>query len=87
MKEVLKSCKYFKIYKQNKFHAQLSGAWKKFYNLGAWFRPKDPWYMTCQRISTEKADRTDALTDLGIRSSYMKHVIFFFILLFGVYDL
>ena len=26
---------YFMIYKQNKFHAQLSWAWKKFYNLGA----------------------------------------------------
>ena len=35
MKEVLKYCRYFKIYKQNKFHAQLSWAWKKFYNLGA----------------------------------------------------
>ena len=35
MKEVLKNCQYFKIYKQNKFHAQLSWAWKKFYNLGA----------------------------------------------------
>ena len=36
MKEVLKNCQYFKIHKQNKFHAQLSWAWKKFYNLGAW---------------------------------------------------
>ena len=35
MKEVSKFCQYFKIYKQNKFHAQLSWAWKKFYNLGA----------------------------------------------------
>ena len=30
---------YFKIYKQNKFHAHLSWAWKKGYNLGAWGRP------------------------------------------------
>ena len=35
MKEVLKNCQYFKIYKQNKVHAQASWAWKKFYNLGA----------------------------------------------------
>ena len=35
MKEVLKKYQYFKIYEQNKFHAQLSWAWKKFYNLGA----------------------------------------------------
>ena len=35
MKEVLKNCQYFKIYKQSKFYAQLSWAWKKFYNLGA----------------------------------------------------
>ena len=34
MKEILKNCKYFKIYKQNKFHAQLCWAWKKFHNLG-----------------------------------------------------
>ena len=25
----------FNIYEQEKFHAQLSWAWKKFYNLGA----------------------------------------------------
>ena len=35
MKEVLKNCQYFEIYKQNKFHAQLSWAWKMFYNLRA----------------------------------------------------
>ena len=35
MKKVSKFCQNFKIYKQNKFHAQL-WAWKKFYNLGAW---------------------------------------------------
>ena len=29
MKEVSKFCQYFKIYKQNKFHVQLSWAWKK----------------------------------------------------------
>ena len=26
---------HFNIYEQEKFHAQLSWAWKKFYNLGA----------------------------------------------------
>ena len=31
-----KNCRYFKIYKQNTFHAQLSRACKKFYNLRAW---------------------------------------------------
>ena len=36
MKEVLKNSQYFKINKQSKFHAQLSSAWKKFYNLRAW---------------------------------------------------
>ena len=36
MKKVSKFCQYFKIYKQNKFHAQLSWAWEKFYNFGAW---------------------------------------------------
>ena len=36
MKEVLKNSQNFKINKQNKFHAQPSSAWKKFYNLGAW---------------------------------------------------
>ena len=35
MKKVLKNCQYFKNYQQNKFHAQLSSARKKFYNLGA----------------------------------------------------
>ena len=35
MKEVSKFCQYFKIYKQNKFHAQLTWARKKFYNLRA----------------------------------------------------
>ena len=35
-KKVYKICQYFKIYKQNQFHAQLSWALKKFYNLGAW---------------------------------------------------
>ena len=34
MKEVSKFCQYFKIYKKNKFHAQLRWALKKFYNLG-----------------------------------------------------
>ena len=29
MKKVSKFCQYFKIYKHNKFHAQLSWAWKK----------------------------------------------------------
>ena len=31
-------CRYFSFYEQLKFHAQLSWAWKKFYNLGgqAW---------------------------------------------------
>ena len=28
-------CRYFSFYEQSKFHAQLSWAWKKFYNLGA----------------------------------------------------
>ena len=27
----------FKIYEQDKFRAQLSWAWQKVYNLGAWF--------------------------------------------------
>ena len=30
------SCWHFNIYEQEKFHAQLSWAWKKFYNLGPW---------------------------------------------------
>ena len=30
------NCWYFYFYDQVKFHAQLSWAWKKFYNLGAW---------------------------------------------------
>ena len=38
MKEALKKCQYFKINKQSKIHAQLSWAWKKFYNLGARLR-------------------------------------------------
>ena len=28
--------RYFSVHEQLKFHAQLSGAWNKFYNLGAW---------------------------------------------------
>ena len=36
-------CRYFSFYEQLKFHAQLSWAWKKFYNLRAWFI----WY-NCQ---------------------------------------
>ena len=30
-------CRYFSVYEQLKFHAQLSWAWKKFYNLVACF--------------------------------------------------
>ena len=29
---------YFYTYEHVKFHAQLSWAWKKFYNLGPWFK-------------------------------------------------
>ena len=29
-------CRYFSVYEQLKFRTQLSWAWKKFYNLGAW---------------------------------------------------
>ena len=29
-------CQHFNIYEQEKFHAQLNWAWKKFDNLGAW---------------------------------------------------
>ena len=32
-------CWHFHIYYQRKFHAQLSWAWKKFYNLGGWSEP------------------------------------------------
>ena len=32
------NCWHFNIYEQEKFHAQLSGARKKFYNLRAWLR-------------------------------------------------
>ena len=28
------NCWHFNIYEQDKFHAQLSWAWKKFHNLG-----------------------------------------------------
>ena len=28
-------CRYFSVYEQVKFRAQMSGAWKRFYNLGA----------------------------------------------------
>ena len=28
---------HFYIYEQDKFHARLSWAWKKFYKLRAWF--------------------------------------------------
>ena len=28
--------KYFSFYEQDRFRAQLSLAWKKFYNLGTW---------------------------------------------------
>ena len=30
--------RYFSFYEQLKYHAQLSWAWKKLYNLGAWLR-------------------------------------------------
>ena len=32
-----KNCSHLNIYKQDKFRAQLSWAWKQFYNLGAEF--------------------------------------------------
>ena len=35
-KRSFKNGQYFKTYTQIKFHAQLSNAWKKFCNLGAW---------------------------------------------------
>ena len=34
------NCWHFNIYEQDKFHAQLSWAGKKFYNLEAWSRTK-----------------------------------------------
>ena len=34
---------YFYTYEHLKFHAQLSWAWKKFYNLGAWFAVVGLW--------------------------------------------
>ena len=39
-------CQYFSLYEQLKFPAQLSWAWKKFYNLGAWSGSKlfDIWW-------------------------------------------
>ena len=33
-------CQYFSFYEQLKFRAQLSWAWKKFFNLGAWLLTK-----------------------------------------------
>ena len=33
----------FYTYEHLKFHAQLSWAWKKFYNLGACFRSMHAW--------------------------------------------
>ena len=35
------NCWHCNIYEQEKFHAQLSWAWKKFYNLGAWLDVDD----------------------------------------------
>ena len=51
MKEVLKRCQYFKIYKQNKFHAELSWAWKKFYNFRVWNMIKLSGYTWNERFS------------------------------------
>ena len=34
-------CRYFSFYERLKFHAQLSWAWKKFYNLAAWCHHND----------------------------------------------
>ena len=34
---------HFHIYKQRKFHAQLSWAWQKSYNLGAWYEASLPY--------------------------------------------
>ena len=39
-------CWHFHIYKQRKFHAQLSWAWKRFYDLGAWILAG----RTCRKI-------------------------------------
>ena len=36
MPTTFNNCSHFNIYEQEKFHAQLSWAWKKFYDLGAW---------------------------------------------------
>ena len=52
MKEVSNNYQYFKIYKQNNFHAQLSWAWKKFYNLGAGLVIKVYKYQEFRRPST-----------------------------------
>ena len=39
--EIAKYYWHLHIYQQRKFHAQLSWAWKKCYNLGAWYRCGD----------------------------------------------
>ena len=31
-------CRYFSFYEQLKIRAQLSWAWKQFYNLGGWIK-------------------------------------------------
>ena len=33
---MIRNVKHFNIYEQDQFRAQLSWAWKKFYNLGAY---------------------------------------------------
>ena len=86
MKEVSEFCQCFKIYKQNKFHAQLSWAWKRFYNLGA--RSSCAWteyYLgLCSAfihsvVSIDSvcwqwrpwSDCMDAQADLGLNCSHM----------------
>ena len=78
---MLKHYQYFKIYKENKFHAQMSWAWKKFYNLGAC--PKSHLGICSQLIHSVvsndsvsgqgrlRSDCTDVQADLSLRCPHM----------------
>ena len=72
MKEVSTFCQYFKIYKHNKFHAQLSWAWKKFFNLGARFKSSLA-HFGRSLIQCLVMPSTKTLMRLGRRAGYFQY--------------
>ena len=68
-------CRYIGFYEQLKFRAQLSWAWKKFYNLGAWaFTALTFVASTILLWAVNKPDRQQSKTPILSRNEHKKSI-------------